>query len=137
MSKKSQLTVKELILNALMGNENGFMTVGQIARDVFGLQYGKFSKTTLKATVKRNIYGAIAIAASKGLVVIGKRNMAVKGRPFDQWKIAGEKDREEVILILGERRKWTKGLMESYNKILAAGENTDLLNEGDRLELNS
>ena len=135
MSKVRQLTVKELILKSLMANNNGYMSAGQIARDVFGVQYGKFSAPILEATVKRNIYGAVAIAAAQGLVIIGKRNMAIKGRPFDQWKIAGEDDREEVLLILGERRKWTKGLMNAYNDILKAGSNTELLNPEDKLNL--
>ena len=114
--KRPEKNTKELIADVLLNNTNGYLTAQDIAELTFGPQYGWHSRKTLDDKVKRNIYGAMAQLTAQNYVVIGKKNMAIKNNPIDRWKIAGPDDKDDVIIILGERERRANGAKNSIVK---------------------
>ena len=124
-------SIKELIYDSLINNENGYLTVQELASQVFGAQYGKYTKKGLEDKIRRNIYGSIAMASENGLLVIGKRNNELKGNIIDKWKIAGETDTEDVRKVLADKDERTGGYIKSRNKFIGTAQENKLLPDSD------
>ena len=65
-----KLSVKQKIADVLMENENGFLSIEQIAAIAYEDAYMKETKKHLNGLIKRNITHAIAILSEEGFLVI-------------------------------------------------------------------
>ena len=106
-----KLSVKQKIADVLMENENGFLSIEQIAAIAYEDAYMKETKKHLNGLIKRNITHAIAILSEEGFLVIKDLERCVNSvkmthKKVNGYKIADSEDSETVLLSLrskGER----------------------------------
>lgn len=134
MSKKP--LVKELVADVLAGNDNGYMTVTDIAEKAFGDAYISYTYKALDEKVRRSIYGAISILSKQGIVVIGLKNEALKSNPIDRWKIVGEEDTKELNKVIIEKTARVDGYVKSRNRLIENATENNLLPDAEQLKIN-
>jgi len=132
--KKDRL-VKDMIVDVLAQNTDGYMTVADIAEIAFAGSYSAYTYKHLNDLVKRSIYGAIAKLHEQGLVVIGKKNEKLKSNPIDKWKVAGVEDTADVEKVLNEKTNRTQGYMKATNVFMENATENKLLSDAEQLKL--
>ena len=98
----SQITVKQKIFMALDANENGFMSVEDIAKVAYGDAYMKETKKHLKGLIQRNISHGIALLSEYGKLVVTLKEPTRPGAKTSYRNIIGYKiaDKSDSSLIL-------------------------------------
>ena len=134
MNKKP--LVKELVADVLAKNDNGYMTVADIAELAFGSAYISYTYKALDEKVRRSIYGAISILSEQGIVVIGLKNESLKSNPIDRWKIVGEEDVKELNKVITEKTARVNGFVNSRNKLIENATENNLLPDAEQLKIN-
>jgi hypothetical protein len=132
--KKDRL-VKDMIVEVLANNTNGYMTVADIAEIAFAGSYSAYTYKHLNDLVKRSIYSAIAKLHKQGLVVIGKKNEKIKSNPIDRWKVAGSEDKSDVEKVLNEKTNRTQGYMKAANVFIENATENKILDEVEQFKL--
>jgi len=102
-----ELSTKERIASALLGNKNGYLTVEQIAEIGFDVQYGKQTKKHLNSVVKRNMPHAITYLYEEyGVLVAIDKEPTKNGSKISRKKIIGykiaNKDNEKDVAIINQ-----------------------------------
>jgi hypothetical protein len=133
MNKKP--LVKELVADVLANNDNGYMTVADIAEKAFGDAYIGYTYKALDEKVRRSIYGAISILSEQGIVVIGLKNEKLKGNIIDRWKIVGEEDVDELNKVITEKTARVNGYVSSRNRLIENAMENELLPDAEQLKL--
>lgn len=100
-----KLSVKQKIADVLMENDNGFLSVNQIAALAYENAYMKETRKHLNGLVKRNMTHAIALLSEEGFLVIKDLEQCVNGKKMTHkgvngYKIADKEDSEIVITNL-------------------------------------
>jgi len=107
----NKISVKQKIADVLMENENGFLSIEQIASIAYQDAYMRETKKHLNGLIKRNITHAIAILSEEGFLVIKDLERCVNSvkithKKVNGYKIADIEDSDTVITNLlskGER----------------------------------
>lgn len=99
-----KITVKQKIYQSLMENTNGFMSIEDIAQNIYGDAYMRETKKHLNGLVKRNITHAIAMLAEEGHLVITLKEPTKNGIKLTRKKVLGYKiaDIEDSDYVLDE-----------------------------------
>jgi len=121
----SQITVKQKIFMALDANENGFMSVEDIAKVAYGDAYMKETKKHLKGLIQRNISHGIALLSEYGKLVVTLKEPTAPGSKMTFKNIVGYKiaDKSDSSLILDnlqskeERLESSKQLALSFQEL--------------------
>jgi len=100
-----KLSVKQKIADVLMENDNGFLSIEQIASLAYEDAYMKETKKHLNGLIKRNITHAVALLSEEGFLVIKDLERCVNSvkmthKKVNGYKIADKEDSEIVITNL-------------------------------------
>ena len=100
-----KLTVKQKICDVLMENNNGFLSIEEIAQRAYSEAYMKETKKHLNGLVKRNMVHAIAELSLEGYLVIKdlercSNSAKLSHKRVNGYKIADKEDGEMVIVNL-------------------------------------
>lgn len=134
------VAVKTRILNVLVENENGFISVDEIAEKALGpFPNGQFRNLGIKQ-VKQNMGHAIELGAERGLIVIAKK-YPTKNDENKRFRIAGYKiadlsDGEYIQEAIESKVDRQKSYTESLNLFSSRVIETELLPYSDVKKLN-
>jgi len=100
-----KISVKQKIADVLMENDNGFLSIEQIAALAYEDAYMKETKKHLNGLIKRNITHAIAMLSEEGFLVIKDLEPCVNSKKMTHkavngYKIADKEDSESIIVNL-------------------------------------
>ena len=105
-----KLSVKQKIADVLMENNNGFLSIEQIAQLSYQDAYMKETRKHLNGLIKRNMTHAIALLSEEGFLVIKDLEQCVNGKKMTHkgvngYKIADKEDSESIIINLKTRNE--------------------------------
>lgn len=96
-----KLSVKQKIADVLMENDNGWLSIEQIAQLAYPDAYMKETRKHLDGLIKRNITHAIALLSEEGFLVIKDLEPCVSSIKMTHKKVNGYKiaDKEDSELV--------------------------------------
>ena len=96
-----KVSVKQKIAEVLMENDNGFLSVEQIASLAYNEAYMKETKKHLNGLIKRNITHAIALLSEEGYLVIKDLEECNNSIKMTHKKVNGFKiaDKEDIDIV--------------------------------------
>lgn len=109
--------VKDLIIDVLENNNNGYMTVADIAEVAFGEAYNVYTNKYLEERTRRSVDRALGELAGKGYITISLKNEKLKGNPIDRWKIATEEDQPDVARTLKRKANRANGFVNATQQL--------------------
>lgn len=100
-----KVSVKQKIAEVLMENDNGFLSIEQIASLAYKDAYMKETKKHLNGLIKRNISHAIALLSEEGYLVIKdlercSNSVKMTHKKVNGYKIADKEDSQTVLTNL-------------------------------------
>jgi len=100
-----KVSVKQKIAEVLMENDNGFLSIEQIASLAYKEAYMKETKKHLIGLVKRNMSHAIALLSEEGYLVIKDlerctNSVKMTHKKVNGYKIADKEDGDTVLTNL-------------------------------------
>ena len=100
-----KMSVKQKIAEVLMENDNGFLSIEEIAKLSYQDAYMKETRKHLNGLIKRNIIHAIAMLSEEGFLVIKDLEPCANSKKLTHktvngYKIADKEDSESIIINL-------------------------------------
>jgi len=120
-----KVSVKQKIADVLMENDNGFLSIEQIAALAYKDAYMKETKKHLTGLVKRNITHAIAMLTEEGFLVIKdlepcSYSVKMSHKGVNGYKIADKEDSESITINLqtkSERLKIAEDIKMNFKHL--------------------
>ena len=115
---KTKVSVKDKICAALLENEGDFLSVEQLAQNIYKEAYMKETSRYLNGLVQRNVIHAIAMLHEDGHLVLTLKEPTKNGKKMTRKKVLGYKiaDKEDSTYVLADLKTKKERLEIAYEK---------------------